>query len=273
MIVQSPAKGAANVVIPMKEHGRFCGRLARAFGNEGFAALRPFELLIDLVDHQDDGWDVVDPYIGQDIRTGLPYSLIATPMRELIKSGVHAATLNEARHRYTGLLSSMHTVGLYTGRYGLSDKVLLDKLPEEEKPAVLAMIESEKARQERLKADLDEDPVFCEWVREPILFHHYKALQFFDTLALYFHMTHDEARADVVFKNVPRAVGDDVTVTVKRTAPHVYELSPYPFRVDPLELTYEGRLLAPQPFGVDIGARLHEAARTSEQLTLRAAPV
>ena len=272
MIVQTAAKGAGNVVIPMREHGRFAGKLARAFGNEGFATLRPFELLVDFVDHHDDGWDVVDPTIGQDIRTGLPYSLVSTPLKDLLKTGAHGPNLNEARHRYAGLLSSMHTVGLYTGRYGLSDKVLIDKLADDEKPPVLALLEAEKARQTRLTRDLEEDPVFCEWVREPVLMHQYKALQFFDTLALYFHMTHDESRTEAAFANVPRAVGDDVTVTLKRLAPQVYELKPFPFRSDPFEVSYEGKLLAPQPFGVDIGARLHEAPRFTETLTLRGAP-
>ena len=36
---------------------------------------------------------------------------------------------NQRQHPFCGLMSSMHTWGLYNGRYGLSSMVLIDKIP------------------------------------------------------------------------------------------------------------------------------------------------
>ena len=41
---------------------------------------------------------------------------------------------NERHHPYCGLLSSMHSWGLYNGRYGLSKLVLLDNIPPDDRP-------------------------------------------------------------------------------------------------------------------------------------------
>jgi hypothetical protein len=247
------------------------GAFAKAWGNDEFTALEPRELMEYVALHHDEGWDIVDAAIGRDPKTGLPYNLVATPIPEIIKSGARGPALNEAHHPYCGLVSSMHTYGLYTGRYGMSDKVFVDIVPPEHKPAVEDLLATERGRQERLKAKLAHDPVYAPWVEETALFHNYKLLQFFDTLSLYFNCTPDAARGRSVFPNVPRAVGDDVSVTVERVSEGVYSLSPYPFRDRGLQIECVGRALAPQPEGTNMPAALAAAPLTKEIVTLEAA--
>jgi uncharacterized protein DUF3891 len=253
------AGGAPRVVIEQLEHTRFAGRCAAAWGNTDFAPLSPKALVEHLVAHHDDGWDIVDASIGRDPTTGLPWNLVQTPLPDVVKAGSRGPDQLEAYHPYCGLLSSMHSYGLYHGRYGLSDKVFMKMIAPEHKPAAEDMLQREIGRQERLKAKLAQDPEFAPLVEEAALFSNYKLLQFFDTLALYFNCTSEAARATSTFPNVPRKIGDDVTITVSRVEQGVYRFSPYPFAVNGLYVPCAFRRLAPQPVGTDMARALATA--------------
>jgi hypothetical protein len=257
MIVQPPAAGAGgdeHFVIAMHQHTAFAGSLAANFGNDEFAGLAPAEPMQFIVDNHDAGWDELDAGAPADPATGLPYNLTATPLTEIIGTSAGSPALNEDHHPFSGIISSMHTYGLYRGRYGLSDKVFLDLVPDDLRGDVEAMLEAEESRQLRLKQQLAaSDP---DHATDDYLFHAYKQLQFFDTLSLYFHLTPQGERGSSEFHNVPRAVGDDVTIAVDERPGGVYGLDPYPFAADRLELRTEGRYLAPQSPDADLGALL-----------------
>ena len=61
------------------------------------------------------------------------------------------------------------------------------------------------------------------------VFQNYKALQFIDTLALYFNRIHPSERVEQIFENVPLSRGEDVTVTIRPVGANTYQLSPFPF--------------------------------------------
>lgn len=268
MIVQSAPAGAPNFVMRMSEHTAFAGQLARAFGNDRFEPLSPYDEMLFVVDHHDEGWVEFDARPRVDPATGLPYHLTATPRDIAIQTGDRSADFNEAHHPYCGLLSSMHIWGLYNGRYGYSDQVLLGMVPAEWRPRYDAMLDAQLARQARLKETLSHDPVTAGWIDEAHLFQNYKQLQFFDTLSLYFHCTHDGARGDAAFTHVPRSADEDVTVAVARVEPGVYSFDPYPWREDRLVVTFGGRYLAPGTgtgTEAESGAAMMRAAPDAEQ--------
>jgi hypothetical protein len=267
VIVQTAPAGQSPAIIAQLEHSRFAGRLAAAWGNQEFAPLSPRELMEYTVVHHDDGWEAVDANVGRVAETGLPWSLVTTPVPELVKSSARGSERNERAHPYCGLLSSMHSYGLYHGRYGLSDKVFVHAIPPKDRPAVDDMLAGEVARQARLKALLASDRATAPWVEDAALFHNYKLLQFFDTLALYFNCTHEAARGAARFSNVPRGVGDDVTVTVSRIDASVYRVAPFPFAENVLAIACEQRRLAPQPEGTNLVRAL--AAAPVERETVR----
>ena len=152
---------------------------------------------------------------------------------------------NQRQHAYCGLMSSMHSWGLYNGRYGLSNMVLVDRFPPQERPIVQAMLDGELERQARLKAVLAADPATAAWLDEAHIFQNYKQLQFFDLLALYFNRIHPGERREVTFEHVPRHAGADAAVTIRPRGPGVYQLSPYPFGPAPAEFAYAGRYISP----------------------------
>ena len=268
MIVQPPAGGVADgphFVIAMHQHTAFAGSLAADFGNDAFAGLEPAEPMQYIVDHHDAGWADLDARAPQNPDTGLPYNLTATPLAQIVDTSASSPQFNEAHHPFSGVISSMHTYGLYCGRYGLSDKIFLDLIPDDMRPDVDAMLEAEESRQHRLKQDLAGDD--ADLADEDFIFNAYKQLQFFDTLSLYFHLVPEGERGTAEFHNVPRAVGDDVTISVTERPGAVYEVDPYPFATDGLEVATEGRYLAPHPPGTDLGPVL--AATPVDTQTVR----
>ncbi|MGI9646524.1 MAG: DUF3891 family protein [Ilumatobacteraceae bacterium] len=271
MIVQSASPDGSHFVIAMRQHTTFAGQLARHFGNDEFAGLEPQEPMEYMVANHDAGWVDLDAASPQDPGTGLPYNLVATPLTDIIGTSAGSPAVNEAHHPFSGVISSMHTYGLYHGRYGLSDKIFLDAIPDELRETAEAMLDGEQARQQRLRADLAADPDTAPFAGDGFLFHAYKQLQFFDTFSLYLHMKPAGERGTSAFPNVPRAVGDDVEIDVEERPGSVYALDPYPFDADGLELATEGRYLVPQPAGTDLAAKLAATEVSRQAVTLVAA--
>jgi hypothetical protein len=274
MIVQTAPAGTAHFVILQTDHARTAGQFAAAFGNEQFSPLTPEEPMLFMTAHHDEGWAEVDAGARIDPATGLPYHLSQTPLDLLMITASGSPDFNEAFHPYAGLISSMHTYGLYHGRYGLSDWISIDHISGPLRPKVEAMLEAEVERQKRLKVRLRADSEFCALVDEEVIFHNYKLLQFFDTLSLYFQLTGEADRGESRFLNVPMRVGDDVTVTISRQEPGLYVLDPFPFACDPLEVFTLGRYLLPwdgEDEAVDMAGIMVQTTLDRQTYTLAAA--
>lgn len=242
MIIQTAPTGQPRLAIMMYEHTALSHQFARTFGNEVFEPLSPAEPMYYIVLHHDAGWADFDRNPATDPNTGLPYNLIDTPTEHITVTSRLSPEFNQRQHPYSGLMSSMHSWGLYNGRYGLSSMVLIDKIPPERRPLADAMLASELERQKRLKADLASDPETSSWIDERHVFQNYKQLQFVDTLALYFNRTHPSERGEVKFEHVPLNAQEDTTVTIRPRQPGIYELAPYPFGAEG-EFAYAGRLI------------------------------
>ncbi len=272
MILQSAADGGKDspqFVIKQTEHGALCGKFAEHFGNEKFEQPFPRDEVIDVIRCHDNGWLADDENPSLDPETRLPYNVLATPRSKLFATSRKSPDYNEKLHPYCGLISSMHSWGLYNGRYGLSDKILVDFIEEEYQDEMNGMLEGELVRQGKLISALNENPDTAEWAEKARAFANYKLLQFCDTLALYFNLTPEGAREETTFANVPMDVNMDVSVSIEPLGDSTYSLKPYPFDGDPLEVFFEGRYL--QPFADGDKPDLAEIMRGAmvERQTLR----
>ncbi len=267
MIIQTAPKGQPSFVILQADHARMSGQLAAAFGNDRFLPLSPRELMEFVVAHHDEGWAPLDGQALQDRDTGLPYNLVRTPLSLLLQTSAASPDFNEAHDPYCGIISSMHSWGLYNGRYGLSDKIFVDNVPPEHQAQTRAMLDNELARQARLKKQVAASPENAGLVTDVVLMHNYKLLQFFDTLALYFHTTHRTSRGKTEFKNVPATLGRDVTITIEPAGGR-YRLDPWPFAYESLSVGTHGRWMTPQPAGVDLVQIMQSIPVSSETVTL-----
>jgi len=245
MIIQTAPEGAPRLAVMMHEHTALCGQFARAFGNDEFEALSPLDLMVYVVSHHDAGWTEFDRDPLTDEKTGLPYNLVETPAEYITTTSRKSPDFNERQHPFCGLISSMHSWGLYNGRYGLSQHVLIKQFPEKERPIAERMLERELARQKRLKAEVGKDAKLADRLEERRLFQNYKQLQFLDTLALYFNRIHPNERGEQIFEHVPRSADDDAVVTIRPVEPNVYGLSPFPFAAVGGEFAFAGRRIAP----------------------------
>lgn len=245
MIIQTAPASEPRLAIMMHEHTALAHQFARAFGNEQFEASDPKELVCYIVLHHDAGWADFDRDPATDPKTDLPYNLVDTPAEYITVTSRLSPDFNQRHHPYCGLLSSMHSWGLYNGRYGLSSMVLIDKIAPEQRPLAQRMLDGELARQGRLKDDLGKDGKAAPWLGERHVFQNYKQLQFFDTLALYFNRIHPSERGELKFEHVPQREDKDVTITVRPREKGVYEVSPYPFAVAGAEFAYAGRPIKP----------------------------
>jgi uncharacterized protein DUF3891 len=245
MIIQTAPAGESRLAIMMHEHTALSGQFARAFGNERFEPVSPNELTFYVVFHHDAGWADFDRNPITDENTGLPYNLVETPAEYITVTSRRSPDFNQRHHPYCGLLSSMHSWGLYNGRYGLSNMVLIDKIPPKDRPLAERMLDNEIDRQKTLKAELAKNPETAEWVTEKHLFQNYKQLQFFDLLALYFNRIHPSQRGEQKFEHVPLNAQQDASVNIQPREPGIYELSPYPFAANDAEFAFAGRLIHP----------------------------
>ena len=133
MIIQTQAeerKDGARFAITLDEHLQLVAQLAENFGNDAFAQPEPRDYFLYACRWHDKGWKDLDDNPPLDPKTGLPYNLVETPIPIITLTGCRSPEYNEAHHAYCGLLDSMHIWGLYNGRYGLSDKVLIDIVPD-----------------------------------------------------------------------------------------------------------------------------------------------
>jgi Protein of unknown function (DUF3891) len=245
MIIQTAPGSAPRLAVMMHEHTALCAQFALAFGNTQFESPSPLDLMINVIGHHDAGWAKFDRNPAANEQTGLPYNLIETPMKYLTVTSRLSPDFNERHHPYCGLISSVHSWGLYNGRYGLSKLVLIDQIPMEDRPLVACMLDGELERQKRLKEGIGKDSKTAGWLDEKRLFQNYKQLQFIDTLALYFNRTHREERGPQTFEHVPLSAEEDIEVIVEPREAGVYALSPFPFAAEGAEFAFAGRRVRP----------------------------
>jgi Protein of unknown function (DUF3891) len=258
MMTQTAPLGEKAFVSTMLEHMDLCAQMGRSYGNESFEALSPYDEVIFAVSNHDRGWDDYDQHPLVDPQSGLPFIMARTPPREVVKTNKGSPDFNESHHPYCGLLSSMHTWGLYNKRYGLS-RFVLRMLPgtvsvpvvSENRRLIDDMLNGEVERQNRLKSRLAENPTTRGLLDERRLYQNYKQLQFFDTLSLYFHLYHASERGDETYFHVPLNGEEDATVEVRQISDDVYSLDPFPFRGDRLTLVCKGRYTGPLPSDFD----------------------
>jgi hypothetical protein len=245
MIIQTAPAGTPRLAVMMHEHTALCAQLARAFGNQAFESLEPFDLMVYVIAHHDAGWTQFDRDPVPDPKTRLPYNLIETPAEYITVTSRLSPDFNERQHPFCGLISSMHSWGLYNGRYGLSSHVLIEQLSEKDRPLTTRMLAGELERQTRLKGQISLDTELAGRLNEKHLFQNYKQLQFIDTLALYFNRIHPSERGAQTFEHVPRTAGEDATITIRPGEDGYYMLSPFPFAAADAEFAFAGRQIAP----------------------------
>lgn len=269
MLVQTAPDGEPRFVMTMSDHLNLCAQFAQAIGNDAFAKIDSAGPSMFAIANHDRGWDEYDKTPLIDDVTGFPLIMAATPSRETVQINQRSPELVEGYHPFAGLLTSMHSTGLYEHRYGLSSFRLRAPLnikrnqSEQDLVDIETLLTLERSRQARLKRRLLDNPSTANFATEAEIMLGYKYVQFADTLTLYFHLYHASDRVTEQFICVPKSLHEDVTVTLSKISDNQYKMDPYPFGADRVKVFCRGKYCKPLPLlctPKQAGSILHRAA-------------
>jgi hypothetical protein len=206
------------IAIGQPAHAWLSGQLARAWGNERFGAVAPWEEVCLGAEQHDVGmtaWELA-PTLNEE--TGLPRSFMELTLDEHLGMWSGAASLLLPQSRYAALLVSLHGTALYERRD-------LERLPPADADRVRAFMAAQRELQAGLRASLGADE--AQLRRNQRLVWTWDAL----SLALLLGWAPYDLRA------VPAADGETDIAVGEHT------LDPWPFAQDRVALRCEGRRL------------------------------
>jgi Protein of unknown function (DUF3891) len=209
-----PEPDGSYLAIGQASHAWVSGQLARAWGNDEFGGVEPWEEVCLGAEQHDIGWAEwdLDPKIDPD--TGRPHTFISLPLPEKLELWSRAARKMISQSRYAALLVSMHGTALYEA---------FPPAEPDEQALVQRFLDEQRALQQQLSGGLDPAEVR----------RNQKLIFAWDYISLALCL--DWAPANV--KDVPAA--DDAPVTLALT--ETGELDPWPFRDDSIHLKLDAR--------------------------------
>jgi len=144
------------IAIPQPSHAWLSGQLARAWGNEQFAAPTPRDEVCLAAEQHDIGWHGWETRPALDAETGLPQEFFKVPSKThvaLWREGVRRA---RAFGRYPALLVSLHADTIYSRYFDF------EKASVEIAKSVRAFLDEQHRFQARMAASLLADPKICD---------------------------------------------------------------------------------------------------------------
>jgi Protein of unknown function (DUF3891) len=251
-----PYDAARLLLILQTDHSRIAGLLAAHWGNDQFARLRPYSSMVLAAQEHDSGWWdwEIKPSVNEQ---GYPSDYIGSIKH--LGQGVWLDLYRRAIERlasrdlYAAYFVSMHGEALLTQGMGL-----LPSMPDyRNDPAVQSFIAEQKAPRARWLAQLQADPALAPWTQESHLWANFKLLEVFDQFAQFLcnrYPFNSQARKNGPtnkLSSVPVPVAEgkpDVTLTIAVQNEREATVSPYPFDVSPLRVSFEGRLVSNRSF-------------------------
>lgn len=211
--------GDGVVAIGQPAHAWVSGQLARAWGNERFGAVDPYEEVCLAAEQHDIGMAAWEARPTFNERTGLPRSFMELSLDEHLEIWWRAAPLVVPQSPYAAALVSMHGTALYERRD-------LTRLSAADADRVRTFLAGQRELQERLLAGLGADP--------PLVRRNQRLIWTWDSLSLALLLDWPPYE----LKGVPSADGE-ISVTVGDGT-----LDPWPFTAPAVTVRCEGRRLA-----------------------------
>ena len=269
------------LLILQTDHSRVAGLLAAHWGNDQFAKLRPYGSMVLAAQEHDSGWWdwEIKPSVNEQ---GYPSDYIGSIKH--LGQGVWLDLYRRAIERlascdlYAAYFVSMHGEALLTQGMGL-----LPSMPDyRNDSAVQSFIAEQKAPRTRWLAQLQTDAVPRELIQEPQLWTNFKLMEVFDQFAQFVcnrYPFNSQARKNGPtnqLSNIPVPVTDgesDVTLTIDVQNEREAIVSPYPFDVSPLPVSFEGRLVPNRSYSKqeEFLEDFYKAERIGISYTLKAA--
>ncbi len=239
------------LLVSQVDHSQVAGLLAAHWGNARFARPTPFVSMVLAAQEHDNGWweweikPTLDAagyppdYIGSIRHLGRGVWL------EMYQRGIQRLA---ERDPYAGYIVSMHASGLLTRGMGL-----LPSMPDyTDDPQVVAFLDEQEALRARLLACLQTDGIDHALLTEERFWTNFKLMEVFDQFAQFicnrypFNSQERKNGPTNTLSNIPvpvRPGQTDVVITVDVQDETRAIVRPYPFDIDPLVVSFQGRLV------------------------------
>jgi Protein of unknown function (DUF3891) len=259
-MILRPDGGDRVVAIGQASHAWLSGQLARAWGNDAFAAPAPREEVVLGALQHDIGMADWDRTPERNDATGLPRQFFELDRRTHLKLWTEAPQRVLTQSRYAALLVSLHGTGLYE-RFP----------PRTEDPEILAAVDTymngQRALQRELAQQVEAQP--DELARNQAL------LAVLDDLSLAVCRAQREPHTTPPAPTTAQGDGTPRRPLTLSAAPgpdpDTYILDPWPFAPPQLQVLAEGRVLdGPQPDDAALQAALDHAPLRAVRVTLTA---
>ncbi len=272
----------SNVLLILQtDHSRIAGLLAARWGNDQFAKLQPYSSMVLAAQEHDSGWwdwEIKPSVNGQ----GYPSDYIGSIKHlgqgvwlDLYRRAIERVA---ARDLYAAYFVSMHGEALLTKGMGL-----LPSMPDYTgDSAVQQFITQQKELRAGWLPTLQKNQVLTAVTTEKHLWTNFNLMEVFDQFAQFVcnrYPFNSQAR-----KNGPTHTLSGLSVPVSPEQPNITLtidvlnetdaiVRPFPFDVNPLKLSFEGRLVSNQPFSdqEEFLQQFYGGERIAIDYTLRAA--
>jgi Protein of unknown function (DUF3891) len=224
---------AGVLAIGQPSHAWVSGQLARAWGNEQFGAVEPYEEVCLAAEQHDIGMAAWDLRPSWNPSTELPHAFTEMPLPVHVELWSAGPQKLLRQSRYAALLVSMHGMRLYE----LRD---LDRLPAAEADDVRKFLDAQRAFQRELVSTLRADRLTSAAARGELVARNSDLLWTWDFVSLALCLRWPPCSA----RNVPTASGAvELELAPTATAGRI-KVEPWPFRDPAVNIQFEGQRLS-----------------------------
>jgi hypothetical protein len=240
------------LLILQVDHSRVTGWLAAHWGNDTFLRPSPYAAMVLAAQEHDTGWWdwEIKPQVNNE---GLPPDYIGSIKHlggkvwlDFYRHGIYRLAEQDP---YAGYIVSLHSDGLLTQGRGL--------LPYMPDYAVYPEVKEFLAEQESYRAELmkqlKSSKEYCDFISNEQLWTNFKLMEVYDQMGQFvcnrypFNSTHRKSGPSNTLSNVPAPTQpgrDDTVLTFTIKDETRATVTPYPFDVDPLIVSFQGRLIS-----------------------------
>jgi Protein of unknown function (DUF3891) len=259
VLVRHDSRGV--LVIGQPSHAWISGQLARAWGNERFGMVEPFEEVCLAAEQHDIGMAMWDLEPARNPESGLPASFLQMAIPDHIDLWSVAPRRLLRQSRYAALLVSLHGTRLYAHRD-------LSALLGPERSLVLEFLEGQRRLQHDLLETLRADPKTAASAADPVVARNSSLIGAWDTLSLAVCLDY----APYTVREVPTTDGPVEVSLSEAGSSWRLSLDPWPLRTDSLVVRCEGQRLD-GTYGDDAAMRAALARAPWETLEFELVPV
>jgi hypothetical protein len=249
------------IAIGQASHAWVSGQLARAWGNDEFGAVEPWEEVCLAAEQHDIGmaaWDL-EPTLNPE--TGLPHSFMEMPLATHVELWTAGPRRLITQSRYAALLVSMHGARLYERRD-------LARLSDEDAKLVRDYLADQRQLQQDLLAQLADDAATRPWMAPALIERNSDLIWTWDLLSLAVCLDWAPHAA----KRVPTATAEPADIALTAPAPATMALDPWPFADASIEVHCDGiRLTGTCSSPSELQTALANAPRETANFELRRA--